>query len=204
MIRERIVLAVMGGITAALTLAACGSGNGSSGSAAPANGPAASSPAAAAKSGGTAGGGAMVTTNMLMAKQTKALGKIVTDHKGYILYRYGKDMKSMSMCTGVCTKKWLPLMAGSTTPQVMGMNPKLIGTFTRADGMKQLTLGGWPLYRYAADTKPGEWKGQGMGGVWHVVTPAGKMAMGRKTRSTTGGTGSGNSGSMKGMNMGGS
>jgi predicted lipoprotein with Yx(FWY)xxD motif len=191
----------MGGIAAALTLAACGSGNGSSGAAA-VNGPASSGPPAAAQSGGTTGDGAIVTTNMLMAKQTKALGKIVTDHKGYILYRYGKDMKSMSMCTGACTEKWLPLMAGAT-PQVMGVNQQLVGSFTRADGMKQLTLAGWPLYRYAADTKPGEWKGQGMGGVWHAVTPAGKMATKGKTGSTPGGADSGKDTSMPGMDMGG-
>jgi hypothetical protein len=37
-----------------------------------------------------------------------------------------------------------------------------------------VTLGGWPLYRFAADPGPGKWKGQGVGGTWFVVAPDGK------------------------------
>jgi predicted lipoprotein with Yx(FWY)xxD motif len=177
MIRTHAAPAALAGTGAALVLAACGSGNGSAGTSAKVTDPASAGSPAATPSSSPAGAGAMATTSMLMAKKTKALGKIVTDDKGYVLYRYGKDMKSRSMCTGTCATTWPPVMA-TGTPQVMGVKAKLLGTITRADGMKQLTLGGWPLYRYSADTKPGAWKGQGMGGVWHAVTPAGKMAMG--------------------------
>jgi predicted lipoprotein with Yx(FWY)xxD motif len=47
---------------------------------------------------------------------------------------------------------------------------------TRADGSKQLTIGGWPAYRYAKDTKPGDLTGQGVGGKWYALAPTGKKA----------------------------
>jgi hypothetical protein len=40
----------------------------------------------------------------------------------------------------------------------------------------KLTLAGWPLYRYALDRKPGDWKGIGVGGVWWAITPTGQKA----------------------------
>ena len=39
----------------------------------------------------------------------------------------------------------------------------------RADGSWQLTLHGWPVYRFAGDAKPGQWKGEGVGGTWHTI-----------------------------------
>jgi len=40
---------------------------------------------------------------------------------------------------------------------------------TRAGGVKQVTLNGYPLYYYAGDMAPGQAKGNGEGGVWHVI-----------------------------------
>ncbi|GAB3846344.1 hypothetical protein GCM10027610_064260 [Dactylosporangium cerinum] len=42
------------------------------------------------------------------------------------------------------------------------------------DGSRQITLAGWPVYRYIGDPKPGAWKGQNVGGTWFVVAPTGK------------------------------
>jgi secreted repeat protein with Y-X4-D motif len=49
----------------------------------------------------------------------------------------------------------------------------VVGTVTRADGTKQLTIKGWPVYRYVGDKKPGTWKGQNVGGKWFVINPDG-------------------------------
>jgi hypothetical protein len=57
---------------------------------------------------------------------------------------------------------------------VEGVDPALVGTITRADGGTQVTLAGWPLYRYIGDPKPGAWKGQGVNGKWFVAAPTGK------------------------------
>ena len=53
------------------------------------------------------------------------------------------------------------------------MNEGRIGAAARADGSDQVTYNGWPLYYYAADEKPGDTKGQDVGGVWFVVTTDG-------------------------------
>ncbi|AUY54589.1 hypothetical protein EH183_30030 [Streptomyces sp. CB01881] len=105
------------------------------------------------------------------------LGTIVTDSAGFTLYRFDKDsaMPPMSNCNGSCASTWPPAPAnGGAT--VKGIDSKLVGTVTRADGSKQLTLNGWPAYRYAPDTKPGDTKGQGVGGTWFALTPTGGKA----------------------------
>ncbi|MET9914141.1 hypothetical protein ABZZ74_46810 [Streptomyces sp. NPDC006476] len=133
---------------------------------------------------GNAGSGGMVSTNMLMAKQMSGMGTVVTDAQGWTLYRYAKDQVNMSMCTGNCAQTWMPVMADGT-PKGMGVHAK-IGTVTRDDGMKQITLAGWPLYRYMGDTKAGDMNGQGKNGTWSLVTPAGKMmAMASGTSNNT-------------------
>ena len=60
------------------------------------------------------------------------------------------------------------------TPQLVGIPAKLVGTIERDDGAKQVTLNGWPLYRYIGDPKPGAWKGQLVNGTWFVTAPTGK------------------------------
>jgi predicted lipoprotein with Yx(FWY)xxD motif len=173
MIRHRTALALAATLVSALVLTACGTPVDSTSN----TGSAAQDPASSASS--AAGGSSTATTDMLMAAQTSALGSIVTDHKGWTLYRYDKDTASptsMSMCTGECAKTWMPEMADSGLPQVNGVDSSLVGSVSRADGMKQVTLAGWPLYRYMGDTKAGEWKGQGNGGVWYAVTPTGAKA----------------------------
>jgi hypothetical protein len=63
---------------------------------------------------------------------------------------------------------------GTGTPQLDGVDASAVGTVSRTDGSKQLTLGGMPLYQFANDTKAGDVKGQALGGIWWVVSPDGK------------------------------
>jgi predicted lipoprotein with Yx(FWY)xxD motif len=46
----------------------------------------------------------------------------------------------------------------------------------RPDGASQLTINGWPVYRFSGDKTPGATTGQGVGTVWFAVTPDGKKA----------------------------
>jgi predicted lipoprotein with Yx(FWY)xxD motif len=116
------------------------------------------------------------------------LGKVVTDSAGLTLYRFDKDTASppKSNCDGDCAKAWPVVAAGGATA-APGTDPALIGEVTRSDGSKQLTIAGWPMYRFAKDTKPGEAKGQGVGGTWFASAPDGKKAGGGA--GATGGTG---------------
>jgi predicted lipoprotein with Yx(FWY)xxD motif len=57
--------------------------------------------------------------------------------------------------------------------QTTGVEKTLLGTVHRA-GKTQLTLGGWPLYRYVGDTTAGQLNGQAKDGMWYAVTPSGR------------------------------
>lgn len=46
----------------------------------------------------------------------------------------------------------------------------------RDDGRLQVTIGGWPVYRFSGDTEPGDTNGQGVGSTWFGVTPDGQKA----------------------------
>ena len=104
------------------------------------------------------------------------LGKIVVDGSGRTLYVFDKDTAdpSKSNCDGDCAAKWPPVVAGSGTPQLDGVDASLVGTVTRTDGTKQVTLAGMPLYLFASDSEAGEADGQAVGGVWWVVGADGK------------------------------
>jgi predicted lipoprotein with Yx(FWY)xxD motif len=103
------------------------------------------------------------------------------------LYVFDNDKpgSGTSACTGDCAKKWPPVeVAAKGKIFVAGITGK-VGFFKR-DGAFQVTVDGKPVYRFAQDTKPGDTKGQGVGGTWFVMEPDG----GRNTKSASTGTGS--------------
>jgi predicted lipoprotein with Yx(FWY)xxD motif len=134
-----------------------------------------------------------------MVTANQSLGQIVTTGSGRTVYRYDADSNNppKSNCNGGCASAWPPVLAtGSGTPQVAGVSSSLVGEVTRSDGSKQLTLDGWPLYTFAGDSGAGSTAGQGSGGTWWAVTPAGaKAAAGggapSSSSATTAGSGGG-------------
>ncbi|MGW2369887.1 hypothetical protein ACWCZ5_30465 [Streptomyces sp. NPDC001667] len=169
------VLAVTGVAAAALTVTACGSGGSSY------DKPGKSTPSQSEQQQPRPA----PASAALVRTQDPRLGAIVTDAKGFTLYRFDKDTPkpSVSNCSGSCAATWPPAAAGGQVT-LKGIDKSLVSTVTRADGSKQLTLGGWPLYRYAPDTKPGDTKGQGIAGTWFASDP-----QGRKAQANTGGGG---------------
>ena len=112
------------------------------------------------------------TTDQLTAAKVKRMGDTVQNEDGFVLYRFDGDVnkpKSKSHCTGDCVKIWHPALTNDGKPELDGVDAKLVGTLTRADGTRQLTLKGWPLYSYIGDKVPGTWKGQNVGGKWFVI-----------------------------------
>ncbi|MGD0380342.1 MAG: hypothetical protein ABSC30_10205 [Acidimicrobiales bacterium] len=102
---------------------------------------------------------------------TSSYGAILTDSAGRTLYLYTPDDgKSSPQCTsaGGCAAAWPPLDTTGTPRAGGGVQQGLLGT---EDG--QVTYGGHPLYSYAGDSTPGETSGQGLGGIWFVVSTAG-------------------------------
>jgi predicted lipoprotein with Yx(FWY)xxD motif len=112
-----------------------------------------------------------------VASVTK-LGKVVTDGTGMTLYRFDNDTAKppASTCADACAKAWPPVLAGTKDTEVKGVEASLVGKVKRPDGNWQVTLGGWPLYRYAKDQSPGDVTGQGVGKTWYAAAPTGKKA----------------------------
>jgi predicted lipoprotein with Yx(FWY)xxD motif len=147
-------------------------------------------------------------TTKLVAKAIPRMGESVVDDQGFVLYRFDKDTPKppASNCSGKCEKVWPPVtVQGGQLPQLEGIDQTLVGTIQRADGSTQVTLAGWPLYRYIGDKAPGKWTGQGVGGTWFVSAPNGKKnltcvptgtpkAVEPPADSNAGGNGGGNSG----------
>jgi predicted lipoprotein with Yx(FWY)xxD motif len=173
--RAAILTASLGAVALATT--AC-NGYGSSSSAAPA---AAATSAAAPQSSAAqnSSNGSAAKAGAALVATTSPLGQIVVSSNGMTLYRFDKDTAKppTSNCSGACATLWPPATAADTV-SLNGVDKSLVGEITRADGTKQLTLNGWPLYTYAGDSKPGDINGQGVGGTWYAVTPTGGKAKG--------------------------
>ncbi|MEV7103778.1 SCO0930 family lipoprotein [Streptomyces atroolivaceus] len=124
-----------------------------------------------------AAGEAPKGAGQLAVWDSKKLGKVLTDSEGFTLYRFDKDTAEppASNCEGDCAKAW-PAVPAQNAKAAAGADASLIGEVTRTDGTKQLTVAGWPMYRYAEDTGPGDANGQGVGGTWFAAAPDGKKA----------------------------
>lgn len=126
----------------------------------------------AASDGGTEAGAVGLAT------AETALGTVVVDGEGMVVYQFDKDEQGSgtSTCTGQCAEKW-PAVPGDGTAEVEGVTGE-VGTITGTDGQPQLTLEGWPLYYFAGDDEPGDTYGQGVGEVWWVLSPDGEVIRG--------------------------
>ncbi len=182
--------AVRGGaivVIAALAFAACGDDGSTAAS---------TSNATGASSDGYGGGGAPVTSTTVAAAPpttttaaavagggasaalalkvaTTSLGSVLVDGAGRTLYVFTKDEKNKSNCTGACLNAWPPLYGVPTVGA--GVDAAKLGSFTTVDGKVQATIGGLPLYYFAADAAAGDTKGQNVSGVWFVVDATGAM-----------------------------
>ncbi|HEY7921206.1 MAG TPA: hypothetical protein VIE45_16210, partial [Streptosporangiaceae bacterium] len=153
----------------ALLLAACGSSTSPSTSASTASGGTKSASAMSTKSSSMGGSSGMSSSGTAALEKIKtAIGPVLADSKGLTLYWYAKDTKMASACTGSCATAWPPLTGQPEAAMGVHLVGKF-GTIKRANGALQATYKGHPLYTYAGDSAPGQTKGNGLGGVWHVL-----------------------------------
>ena len=109
--------------------------------------------------------------------QSDSNGPILVDGDGFALYVFMSDTQNgtSSACTDEeCTTEWPPLTTTAAPVAGEGATQDLLGTITRDDGTMQVTYNGWPLHHFDEDTAPGDTKGQGMEGLWFLVSPAGE------------------------------
>jgi predicted lipoprotein with Yx(FWY)xxD motif len=179
-----LALAAFGAL--AVFLSACGS-NSSLSAGAAYGGSTATSAASPTTSSGTGATTSQSKTAVLTIRKTK-MGYVLANAQGYTLYWYSKDVKGggSSACTGQCLSAWPALTGKPAAVSGIKLNG-ILGMITRPGGIVQATYNGYPLYLYAGDHGPGATAGNGIGGVWHVIT--GNVL----TSSVPKGTGSGSS-----------
>lgn len=134
-----------------------------------------SSPTTTTPSTGSSSGATAAPASSTEAKTaTTSLGEIIVDGKGKTAYFYDKDTANSgtSACTGGCASLWPAIESATTTPVVEGITGT-VGTIVGTDGGNQITINGRPIYTYTPDATAGDVTGQGFGGVWWVVSPAG-------------------------------
>jgi predicted lipoprotein with Yx(FWY)xxD motif len=132
-------------------------------------------------------GGSNGSPTAVVASSTKAsVGDVLVNADGYTLYRLTTDTPTSSTCYGSCAQLWPPLTvpAGATPKAASGLTGTL-GTITRTDGTRQVTYEGHPLYTYSPDTTTADALGQGVGGVWFVVSANGASSTATTSASTT-------------------
>ena len=142
-----------------VALAACGGGGSSGGS---------SNPVPTTNPGGGGGGGGGTPASTPQQAMVGGAMAFVTSGK-MTLYLFGADTANHSNCNTACTGVWPPYTAPAGTAAPTGFT-----LTTRSDGTLQWTFNGWPLYRYALDTAPGQNHGNGLnqfGGLWQTARP---------------------------------
>jgi predicted lipoprotein with Yx(FWY)xxD motif len=89
---------------------------------------------------------------------------VLTAQNGMTLYVFDKDKGDRSVCYDDCAVNWPPYVG--TADEKLPAKWKLV---ERTDGTTQWTYNGKPVYFFKGDTAEGDAKGDGKGGVWHVI-----------------------------------
>jgi len=134
----------------------------------------AASTATGASSGQQAGSKVTVA-----AQPLHGAGPVLVNAKGYALYMFEPDGHKQVTCTGACAGTWPPvrLPAGATLVAGHGVQASLLGSDPDPAGGRVVTYGGWPLYTYSGDVRPGQVTGQAIdlnGGEWYLMRPSGQ------------------------------
>lgn len=104
----------------------------------------------------------------VMIVQKSSIGYVLAEANHQVVYTYSKDKKGgKPTCTGACASTWLPA-TGTPEAGPADVFSGQFGLVTRANGVKQITYNGLPLY-LLKDADPLSVSGNGQGGVWHVV-----------------------------------
>jgi predicted lipoprotein with Yx(FWY)xxD motif len=159
--RKQFVL--VGSLTTALTLAACGGGSSGS-SATPAVVATATPGPISSPTAPPASTPAPLSTATLLGSSGFVNGS------GFTVYVFDADLAqaNASSCNGNCAGVW-PAVSPPN-----GTLPSGWTSFQRQDGSMQLAYKGRALYTYVGDPAPGNTNGDGLtefGGVWHIARP---------------------------------
>ena len=128
---------------------------------------------------GVASAGATSAASIGIKVASTKFGKIVVNGRGMSAYFYDLDKANSgkSVCSGVCLTYWPPILSATSKPTASGISGR-ISTIATSTGKRQITINGRPIYTYALDKAPGDVNGQGVQGIWHVLSAAGREIKG--------------------------
>ncbi|HST56443.1 MAG TPA: hypothetical protein VLJ42_11210 [Solirubrobacteraceae bacterium] len=113
-----------------------------------------------------------------MSTKRDKLGTVLTaGPKKLTVYLFEADKGSTSSCSGACARVWPPVTSNGDPTAKGAANAADLGTTQRADGTKQVTYKGHPLYYYVKDKDDEDAYGQGVdsfGAGWYVLAPSGQ------------------------------
>lgn len=136
-----------------------------------------------------AGAATTSSTATVRTTATKTFGTVLVGTNGHTVYRYTPDKKGgASTCTGTCLKYWakLTVKTGTKPTASGGATGSMLGTIKAGNGVAQVTYGGYPLYYFSGDKKPGQINGQGSFKTWYLVNTHGSLVKSPvKTTSTS-------------------
>jgi predicted lipoprotein with Yx(FWY)xxD motif len=101
----------------------------------------------------------------LLAASPASAASMLAAENGMTVYVFDKDAGGVSACYDACAKAWPAYLATEGAKKGEGW-----ATAKRKDGAMQWTYDGKPLYFYSSDKKKGDTAGDGLGGLWHVVS----------------------------------
>ncbi len=168
--------AASGTVTQSTASSSSSSGPGTSSSSAAAASATATHSASAAEKSAEPQPSASVTflpigTTVLIIQHSN-LGWVMAKASGMVVYTYAKDSKDgPPTCTGSCASAWAPV-TGMPKAGPADNFPGTFGLVTGPGGVKQITYNGYPLYTLVGAPALST-KGNGLGGVWHVIILSG-------------------------------
>jgi predicted lipoprotein with Yx(FWY)xxD motif len=116
---------------------------------------------------------APATATLKVAKNTK-LGQLIVAASGKTVYLYMPDGTSTTSKVPAGLKGAWPAVTVSGTAAVgAALDSAKLAVETQPDGTKQVSYNGHLLYTFSGDAGPGTASGQGLGGIWFVLSPAG-------------------------------
>ena len=122
--------------------------------------------------------GATHSARATVVVRSSSFGSMLFDGRGFALYAFTRDTLRHSNCFGACASSWPPYILRGSLKAGVGSKRSLLGTARRADGRRQVTYAGRPLYFYVGDRRAGQVLCQDVvefGGTWLVVRGSGKL-----------------------------
>jgi predicted lipoprotein with Yx(FWY)xxD motif len=113
---------------------------------------------------------------VLRVGATTTQPEVLIDQRGDTLYVSRREAAGRQSCTGSCLQVWPLLLlqpAGTVDVGASAVSRAAIKIVPVADG-RAVAYDGYLLHTYVGDPAPGGDAGEGVGGQWSAITPAGR------------------------------